>query len=98
MVEYLADCVRALAEQDIIINAVITDEEENQVTENCRLVLHEKDREKMILSVEGRYLPENLIWEFVIPASATKGLRGRYWYCVQWAGNAMCFKQPMYLI
>lgn len=98
LVEYLYDAVRALAEQDILINAIITDEEENQITENCKLVLHDKDAERMILAVEGKYLPENLIWEFVIPAAATKGLRGRYWYCVQHEGNAICFKQPIYLM
>ena len=98
MVEYLYDAVRALAEQDIPIRAIITDEEENQITENCKLVLHDKDAEQMLLKVDGVYLPENLIWEFVIPAEATKDMRGRYWYCVQHDGNAMCFKQPIYLI
>lgn len=98
LVEYLYDAVRALAEQDIVIQAIITDEKESEITENCKLVLYDKDKEKTILAVEGKYLPEDNLWQFTIPAEATKNMRGRYWYCIQYEGNAMCFKQPIYLM
>lgn len=98
MVEYLYDCIRAVASQDIVINAYITDEQENIITENCKLVIHDKDANEMLFMVEGVYLPESLNWEFTVPAENTKGLSGRYWYCIQWDKSNLCFKQPIYFV
>ena len=98
MVEYLYDCIRAVTSQDIVINAYITDEQENIITENCKLVVYDKDANEMLFTVEGVYLPESLNWEFTIPAENTKDLSGRYWYYVIWNESALCFKQPIYFV
>lgn len=98
LVEYLYDAIRAVAGQDIIINAFITDDQEVSITTGCSLVLYDKTANETLLSIEGKYLPDNLMWEFNIPAIETKGLNGRYWYAIQYEGNAMCFKQPIYLL
>lgn len=96
MIEYLYDAIRAHAGNDITIAAVVTDDEGNNITEDCALVLHDKDRETMIAKFEGTYSEGE--WLFLIPADITKGLDGRYWYCVMRKGNALCFKQPIYLV
>ena len=98
MVEYLYDCIRAVPSQDIVINAYITDEQENIITENCKLVVYSKDANEMLFMVEGVYLPESLNWEFTIPAENTKDLSGRYWYYVIWNESPLCFKQPIYFV
>ena len=98
MVEYLYDAIRAVAGDDIVINAYATDENENVITENCYLLLHDQKGEEMLLRVEGVYQPEYLSWAFHIPAEDTKGLNGRYWYCVKHAEANLCFKQPIYLV
>ena len=98
MVEYLYDCIRAVPSQDIVINAYITDEQENIITENCKLVVYDKDANEMLFMVEGVYLPESLNWEFTIPAENTMGLSGRYWYYIIWNESPLCFKQPIYFV
>ena len=98
MVEYLYDCIRAVPSQDIVINAYITDEQENIITENCKLVVYDKDANEMLFMVEGVYLPESLNWEFTIPAENTNGLSGRYWYYIIWNESPLCFKQPIYFV
>lgn len=98
MVEYLYDAIRAVAGQEIKVNAFITDENEQVITEGCFFMLHDPSGKELIVSVNGEYLPDNLMWEFTIPAEATKGLKGRYWYCIQYDMNNMCFQQPIYLL
>ena len=98
MVEYLYDCIRAVPSQDIVINAYITDDQENIITENCKLVVYDKDANEMLFMVEGVYLPESLNWEFTIPAENTNGLSGRYWYYIIWNESPLCFKQPIYFV
>ena len=98
MVEYLYDCIRAVPSQDIVINAYITDDQENIITQNCKLVVYDKDANKMLFMVEGVYLPESLNWEFTIPAENTNGLSGRYWYYIIQNESPLCFKQPIYFV
>lgn len=98
MVEYLYDCIRAVPSQDIVINAYITDDQENIITQNCKLVVYDKDANEMLFMVEGVYLPESLNWEFTIPAENTNGLSGRYWYYIIWNESPLCFKQPIYFV
>ena len=38
------------------------------------------------------------MWSYTIPADATKGRVGRYWYCICVENTSLCFKQPLYLI
>jgi hypothetical protein len=94
MVEYLYNAIRATAGNEITISAVITNEN-NNITENCCLWLHDKDKDTMLAEINGIYNGEE--WTFTIPAEVTKGLKGRYWYCIRHGDNSLCFKQPMYL-
>ena len=96
-VEYLYDAIRAIAGQEIVITAVITDDEEDYISEACCLMLHDEDGEAIIAMGEGEFIPQQLSWEFTIPAEATRGLKGRYWYCIMHENNNLCFKQPIYL-
>jgi hypothetical protein len=93
MIEYIYDAIRATAGQEICICALITDDEGNAVSEGCGLMLHDDDG--MIVKVEGVFNGED--WSFVIPAEATQGLKGRYWYCICRANSNLCFKTPIYL-
>lgn len=97
MIEYLYDAIKAVAGQEFAVNAWITDEDENVITEGCTFALHEKDG-AMIAKVDGVYLPENLMWEFTVPSGVTEGMKGRYWYCIMHANSNLCFKQPIYLV
>ena len=95
MVEYLYNTIRAVSGEDITIYALITDDDEQVITTGCSLVLYNDEEE--LVSVDGIYLPESLQWEFTIPANATSGRDGRYWYSVQHNNKSLCFKQPIYL-
>ena len=96
MIEYLYDAIRAVAGQDIQINALITDDKENLITEGCCVMLHGEDTN--ICSVDGEFIPEVNEWGFTIPGEMTQGLKGRYFYCIQHDGCNLCFKQPIYLV
>ena len=96
MIEYLFDAIRALAGNDTPVTAVITDAAGVDVTEGCSLMLHDTDRETMIAEIDGTY--DEGEWVFTIPASITKELNGRYWYCIRQDGNSLCFKQPIYFV
>ena len=41
MVEYLHDAIRAIANQDIEINAFIAENDGEPITADCKLVLHD---------------------------------------------------------
>lgn len=98
MIEYLYNGIRAHAGNDLTISAIVTNEAGEEITENITLVLHDKDRETMIYSVVGTYSEEAKEMTFVIPREITKGKSGRYWYCITHEGNALCFKEPIYLV
>ena len=96
MIEYLYDAIRAVAGQDIAISAEITNDEGEPITENCNLVLHFNEDEMYV--APGLYLAEVRQWTFNVPGEATKGKKGRYFYCIQHEGLNLCFKEPIYLI
>lgn len=98
MVEYLYDAIKAVAGQPITISAVITNESEEVITDSCCFALHDEDGEAMIAVIDGVYNPDFLLWEFTLPAEATIGLKGRYWYCIMRDDSNLCFKQPIYLV
>lgn len=98
MIEYLYNGIRAHKGNDLTISAVVTNEKEEVITEGVSLVLHDKDRETMLYSVDGIYDEETKEITFVIPKAITEGLSGRYWYCIMHEGNALCFKEPIYLV
>lgn len=98
MVEYLYDAIRAVAGMEIKIEAYITDENENFITEGCSFVLHDGAGTKMLLRKNGSYNSETMNWEFVLDPEETKDLNGRYMYCIQHNDSNLCFKQPIYLV
>lgn len=95
MIETIGSAVKAVAGQPIGLSAQIIDEAGDSITHSVRLVLHNDEKE--LFTAEGLYLTEFDLWQFEIPAETTKGLKGRYWYCIQYDKNNLCFKQPLYL-
>ncbi len=96
MIEYLDKAIRAVAGQDINVTARLTTDEGDLIKESCGLMFHgENDEIKMY---GGVYFSDTELWQFTIPAEDTKGLRGRYWYCICKDGINLCFKQPLYLL
>lgn len=93
MIEYLYDAIRATAGTDITIAAEIAEEDGENITENCKLVLFLDDKQ---IEIDGELKAD--IYNFTIPASYTTGIMGRYWYCFKSNGNMLCFKQPIYLV
>lgn len=93
MIEYLYDAVKATSGENITIVARITDENGLAVTGSCKLELF--NDEKFITKVYGIYADE--LWSFTIPADATTGLYGRYWYSISARDSSLSFKEPIYL-
>lgn len=94
MVEYLYNCIRATAGQDALIVANIAEDGED-ITAGMSLMLHDEDKE-MIITVNGEYVDG--LWNFTIPADATRGREGKHWYCLQRDGINVCFHEPIYLV
>lgn len=93
MIEYLFNSIRATAGEDITVIANIRQDGE-PITEGCGFMLH-IDEENVVM-VNGEFT--NDLWNFTIPADVTKGLKGRYSYCLCKDGQTLCFKEPFYLM
>lgn len=93
MIEYLANAIRATAGEEIVIVANIA-EDGVDVTSGCGFMLHIS--EDKVLHIDGEYRDE--LWFFTIPAELTKGLKGRYSYCLCRDHNTLCFQEPIYLM
>lgn len=98
MIEYLYNGIRAHAGNDLTISAVVTDESGKDIVEGVALMFHDKDRNTMLYKANGTYSEETQETTFVIPREITEGKNGRYWYCIMHEGNALCFKEPIYLV
>lgn len=98
MIEFLYNGIRATSGSTATIPAVITEENGDVITEDCKLILHDKDGKEMIEEVTGSYNADTNEWTFVISATTTKELKGRYWYCIKHADVNICFKQPIYFV
>lgn len=96
MIEYLYDAIRAVAGQDINVTAQITDDDGAVVTNGCKFVFHPSDDE--MIAFDGTYYADIQSWKFTIPADVTKGMSGRYSYCIQRDGENLCFKTPIFLV
>lgn len=94
MIEYLYDVIRAVAGQEIVVNATVKDAYGEPITENCDMLIHIGD--EMIKSA-SEYDEVQGMWAFSFPAEATQGLEGRFEYCIQHEGENMCFMTPIYL-
>ena len=92
--EFLYDAIKAVAGEDINIGAQITDVEGNNITSGCSLIFIDKDL-NTIAEYAGTYADAE--WTFVIPAEATKGMEGRYWYRIKYNGGALSFAAPIYM-
>lgn len=95
MIEYLYDAIRAVAGQEFEVNAVATQADGTLITEDCYLMIHDGDR---MIETPGNYDATSGMWSFIVPASSTAGMNGRYEYCVMHNGSNLCFKQPIYLV
>lgn len=96
MIEYLYNCIRATAGQDVAISAIIEDASGAPVTEHCHIMLFDKDQ-KLLATFDGNYIEDGL-WAFTIPAQDTEGKSGRYWYKICTDVESLCFVQPIYFI
>ena len=94
MVEYLYNCLRAEAGEDIAITAAITDDKGVVISKNCTLTLLSDTDE--IVTIDGNYIDNE--WLFIVEAKHTEGLKGRYWYSIKYQGNSLSFKEPIYLV
>lgn len=93
-IEFLYDCIKAIAGEDINILAEITDSAGVDITSGCGLVFIDKDF-TIIGEYEGTYADG--AWSFTIPAARTKGMNGRYWYRIKFKDTSMSFAAPIYL-
>ena len=94
MVELLYDAVKAISGEDINILAEITDSDNKDIETGCSLIFINKDF-ATIGEYEGTY--SDGAWTFVIPAAATKGMEGRYWYRIKYNDDSLSFAAPIYL-
>lgn len=95
MIEYIDTTIRATAGEDLVIVARGVDAF-GDVLPGCSFNVFDGDNH--LFMVEGILNADN-IWEFYIPADATKNLKGRYAYCVcDENHNTLCFKCPIYFI
>ena len=92
--EFLYDAIKAVAGEDINIGAQITDVEGNNITSGCSLIFIDKDFSP-IAEYAGAYADAE--WTFTIPAEATKGMEGRYWYRIKYNDDSLSFAAPIYL-
>ena len=92
MIEYLHNAIRATAGADIEIVSKVTEDSE-PVLGVC-FMLH-TDETKM-LAFPGELIDG--IYKFIIPADVTKGLSGRYEYCLAKENQPLCFKEPIYFV
>lgn len=96
MIEYLLDCIRATAGQDVELAAQIQTASGESVTEGCRITLFDKD-DNFLGSFDGEYIGGSKdYWQFTIPGELTADKIGRYWYRICAQDNSLCFKQPIY--
>lgn len=92
MTEYLYNCIRASAGEDVVITAELTNDENEYIEEGAYLTLF--DNSVAIGTYEGNYI-EYGVWTFTIPAQQNIG---RYWYAIGYNNISLCFKQPIYFM
>lgn len=95
MIEYLYNCIRATAGENVGITAIITNADGEQITEHSHIMLFDKD-DTLLATIDGEYVAELGNWQFTLPAELTKGKCGRYWYRICTTDDSLCFKQPIY--
>jgi len=94
MIEYLYNCIRATAGQDVGISAIIESSSGAPITEGCHIMLLNKEQQ-LLATYDGSHIADGL-WTFIIPAKETEGKAGRYWYKICTHQESLCFTQPIY--
>ena len=94
MIEDLYDAIRATAGNDVEITATIQDDTGALITDNCHIMLFDKER-NLLSTFDGEYQGDGF-WTFTIPATETKGKLGRHWYKICTPVSSLCFSQPLY--
>lgn len=97
MIEYLHDAIRASANEDIEITAILTDGLGLPIAEECYFNLFLEQGGGPLITVPGTFIEELGTWEFTVPAAEIKGMEGRYWYSISHENESLSFKQPIYL-
>lgn len=95
MVEYIYDVIKMTSGENNEITAIITDDEEDPITEGVDFFLYDKDGQ--VMSIINGIFEEGYLWHFLIPAEITKGLKGRFWYSIKSVNGDLCFMKPFYL-
>lgn len=97
MIEYLHSAIRATHGESITVEAIITNDDGAILKGNFNLRLYDNDN---FLSIhKGEYQEDSGAYKFTVPADATTGLKGRYFYCVcDNTNKTYCFKQPIYFV
>ena len=95
MVEYIYDTVRATSGENFTICAVITDDDDVAITDNCYLALLDEDFTELCKTY-GAYDGEQ--WDFTVPDYITQGHTGRHWYKIGRNDIDLCFRTALYLV
>ena len=95
-IEYLYDMVKATGGEDILITALITENDETAEAAGFHLY----DQELTEIGYSQGQLDENgLYFEFLVPGEVTKHLKGRYFYTIcDGSGGSRCFYQPILIV
>lgn len=94
MIEYVGNAIRATAGEDVCISAKITDNAGEIVDIHSHLMIY--DDLALLATIDGVFDGE--VWSYSLAADTTRGLQGRYWYCICVANESLCFKQPIYFV
>lgn len=78
------------------ICAAITDDDGVPIEDACSLMLHCKERDKVLYTAQGVFDGE--MWTFSLPKEVTEDKQGRYFYCICRAGRSLCAKEPIYFM
>lgn len=92
MIEYCYDAVRL--NLPATINAYITDENEELITEGCVLYMYDAE-DDLIAEFEGVYDTEFGCWNFYIEGVFAEG---RYSYIIKHDEKYLDFKKPLYIM
>lgn len=95
MVEYLHDLIRASAGEDIDILVKAADAYGDPIA-GCAFSVFDDTRK--LFTITG--IPvDDYVWQFRIPADATRGLHGKFKYCIcDHEESSLCFKEAIHFI
>ena len=95
-VEYIDSIIKVSGGANALIGANIVDTSGNQVSEKSHLMLF-YPQDELQATVNGT-IADDGVHEYLVPASLTEGVKGKWWYCVCVNNEPICFKQPFYIV